>query len=68
MPRAENRKRPANQSGNPWGEGLRNKPSSIQNAPGSQDSQEKRQQLLEKMRKIQESKTANLNPDGEPQQ
>lgn len=56
MPRAENRKRPPNMSGNAWDEGARNKTFGAQNTSGSQTTQNKKQELVEKMKKLQESK------------
>lgn len=58
MPRAENRKRPPNMSGGAWDVGVRNKTYGVENASESQGTQSKKQELLEKMRKLQENKKA----------
>ncbi|RIV18579.1 hypothetical protein D2Q93_13925 [Alicyclobacillaceae bacterium I2511] len=56
MPRAENRKRPPNRSGNAWGEGFRNKSTDAQSTSGVQNNQNKKKELVEKMKNIQGNK------------
>lgn len=53
MPRAENRKRPPNSLGNVPGSGKRNNFEGIYNGHEHQGVKDKKQELLEKMRKIQ---------------
>lgn len=56
MPRAENRKRPPNSLGNVPGSGRRNNFEGTQNGYERLGAKDKKQELLEKMRKIQSNK------------
>lgn len=56
MPRAENRKRPPNSLGNVPGSRRRNQFEGTQNGPEHLGAKDKKQELLEKMRKIQRDK------------
>jgi hypothetical protein len=61
MPRAENRKRPPNSLGNVPGGRLRNKSEEVQHGVEHQRVQNKKQELLDKMRKLQESNKTDAN-------
>jgi hypothetical protein len=58
MPRAENRKRPANSLGNVPGSGKSYKSGALANNHDTQNVQNNKQALLEKMKKLQENKKA----------
>ncbi|MHB1685460.1 MAG: hypothetical protein ACYCYO_22060 [Bacilli bacterium] len=62
MPRAENRKRPPNVQGNTVN-GSRNKVLEAQKVAETQGAQNRKQELIEKMKKIQESKKTGGNPN-----
>ncbi len=61
MPRAENRKRPPNVPGGAT-DGRRNKVVDAQKASETQGAQNRKQELIEKMKKIQERKKAGNKP------
>ncbi len=57
VPRAENRsKRPPNLSSNSWDAGAGNKSNGAHGSGGAQSSINRKQELVEKMKKLQESK------------
>ncbi|WAH37551.1 hypothetical protein [Alicyclobacillus dauci] len=56
MPKAENRKRPPNLIGNVPGRAKNNRPDGMGTSPEYQNAQNKRQDLLDKMRKLQAGK------------
>ena len=57
VPRAENRsKRPPNLSSNGWDAGSGNKSNGAHGLSGAQSSIDKKRELVEKMKKLQESK------------
>ncbi|GMA64417.1 hypothetical protein NZD89_03485 [Alicyclobacillus fastidiosus] len=64
MPKAENRKRPPNSIGRVTGNGKRQQADAMVNNPDHQKVQNKKQELLEKMRTLQKSRKA---ADGTPE-
>lgn len=62
MPRAENRKRPPGQAGHAGGAGTRNKHMDESQAHVMQKAQDKKQELIEKVKRIQESKKTGTRP------
>ena len=56
MPKAENRKKPPNMLGNVPGMGKRNRPDEVSNSPERQAVQDKKKDLLEKMKQLQARK------------
>lgn len=56
MPRAENRKRPPNLSGNTWQNGSRHQSDTPGDIANSQAAQSKKQDLIEKMKKLQQDR------------
>ena len=61
MPRAENRKRPPNMPGN-TATGRRSKVIDAQKASETQGAQDRKQALIDRMKKLQESKKAGGKP------
>ncbi|QSO54709.1 hypothetical protein JZ785_13785 [Alicyclobacillus curvatus] len=61
MPRAENRKRPPNSLGNVPGSRRHNTFEGTQSGHGHPAAKDKKQELLEKMRKIQSNKKLDTN-------
>lgn len=62
MPRAENRKRPPNLAGNPWAGGTRNKSFDGVQDGNQQKANNQKQELLEKMKKIQGTRKEDTQP------